>query len=262
MNNGVVKVPKIKYLYSVIVSVLYVIIIAVFADKFDMKSSVIPFVIMAVYDIINVILVKNASPRECFKLFLTSVLTVFVLYKVVSVFGIVNTYNDDGFFSDTESNFYFLFDAMMVINMVSTFIFLVFLRFMMLRRSIKTISKTSLKRFAVCVTVLCIISVGDLLLWNFAEPYENEFLDYVSTYSYEKWVNYPNKRITMFPDFEKNHGIKGMEQSKVEEFIGKPETEYGYEMGYDKNGHNILVITYKDGIVQEYKIIQLKQNNE
>lgn len=262
MADNVVKVPKIRYLYSVIISVVFVTVIAVFADKLDMKSSMLPFVFMAAYDIANVLLVRRAAPRECFKLFMASVLTVFMIYKIISVFGIVNTYNDDGFFSDTESNFYFLFDLMMVINMVSTFFFLVFLRFMMSKQSIKNISKTSVKRFAVCAVILCLLAICDLLLWNFAKPYEDKFLDYVSTYSAEKWEKYPNKRIDMFADFEKNHSLDGMEKSEVEKLLGKPETDEGYEMGYDKNGHNILAVFYKDGAVTEYKIIQIKNKEK
>ncbi len=262
MTENVAKVSKIKYLYSVIISVVFVTVIAVFADRMDMKSSMLPFILMAAYDIANVLLVRRAAPRECFKLFMTSVLTAFVIYKIISVFGIINTYNDDGFFSDTESNFYFLFDVMMVINMVSTFFFLVFLRFMMSKQSIKNISKISVKRFAVCAVILCLLAICDLLLWNFSKPYEDKFLDYVSTYSVEKWEKYPNKRIDMFDDFEKNHELSGMKKEDVEALLGKPETDEGYELGYDKNGHNILAVLYKDGAVAEYKIIQVNKNKE
>ena len=260
--NDVVKVSKLNYLYSAIASVIFVVIIAVFSEKMDVTSSYIPFLLIAAYDIFNIILVRRASPRECFKLFMMSVLIVFGIYKIITVFGIVNTFNDDGFFADYESNFYFIFDIMMVVNMVSTFFFLVFMRFMLSRQSIKNISKISVKRFVICTVILCFLAIGDLLLWNMAKPYEDKFLEYVSTYSPEKWEKYPSKRIDMFEDFEKSNDLHGMKKEDVEKILGEPELDEGYEMGFDKNGHNVLAIVYKDGTVAEYKIIQIKKKEQ
>ena len=254
--NDIKKPGFLTYLYAFLTAVLLAVFLFVFSNLVDSTGSVVPFIIITVFDIANVVIVHKHRPRDCFGPFIISVLTFYLLYKIVAVTSTVAMYKADGFLTDGEFSHSYGLDVLMVSLMLSTYIFSVFLRFALSRQKLKMVSKVSVKRFVLGLLLLCVLGTVSLISWKIAEPYKNEYLDYVSTFSAEKWAHFPDSRINMFYDFETKYQLVGLDKSAVLNLLGNPEMSDDdtdcYKMGDSSQGHHTLKIKYENGTVLSY----------
>lgn len=252
------KLKKINYFYAFLIALVFAGVLFVFANKLDVNSSVVPFVLVTLFDIANVINVRRAAPRDCFVPFFVSSLTVFVLYKIVSVSSFLGMMESDGFLTDGEFAHSYGLDILMGSLVISSFIFNVILRFFISKQKLRNISRVSRRRFGITFGGLILIFALSVASWSLAAPYKEEYLDYVSTFSSEKWEAFPQSRINMYEDFEKNYGSTVFSADKIAELLGEPDFEeenaYGYYLGDNENGHNKLYIKFEGDWVSSYEL--------
>lgn len=248
----------ITYLYSALVALLFAVLLFVFSNLVDTESSIVPFVLLTVYDIVNVILVRKFKPSYCFAPFAVSVITFFLLYKVVGVSSVISMYNADGFLSDGEFAHSYGLDILMVSMVISTYIFSVFIRFVLSKQKLRKVSKSSVRKFFAYLCVIVLVGVSSILSWKIAEPYKDAYLKHVSTFSTDKWIAYPDSRVTMFEDFESNNSLTGMTKDEIIRLFGDPDSsdksEIVYKLGDSEKGHHKLVIELENDIVLSYNV--------
>ncbi len=253
MKNNFEKLKKTNYLYAFLIALVFAGVLFVFANKLDVNSSVVPFVLVTVFDIANVINVRRLAPRDCFFPFLVSSVTVFVLYKIVSISSFFNMLKSDGFLTDGEFAHSYGLDILMGSLVISSFIFNVALRFFLSKQKLRSISRISRRRFGVSFGALVLIFVVSIASWSMAAPYKEKYLEYVSTFSSQKWTQFPYSRINMYDDFAANYDLTAMSSDEVQEILGVPDETgdalYIYELGDNEAGHNKLYINFENDFV-------------
>ena len=249
-----VEFKKITYFYAFLTALAFALAIFVSANVVDVSSSFVPFLCLSIFDILNVFLVKKYAPRDCFGSFFISSISVYIFYKIVSLVSFFRMCSSDGFLTDGEFAHAYALDILMISLVISTFVFNVFMRFLVSKQKIKHISRESIKRFLICMAVFVVIGTISVFSWSYAKPMKDDFIKHVSTFSTEKWKTFPESRIRMFDNLTVNYKLDNMKKDDIVKLLGEPDVTENetmiYKLGDNEKGHNrIYIYTENDSSV-------------
>lgn len=245
---------KLKhYLLSAGTGAALLLILWIFSDAAE--GTTLPMTIMAVYLAALMLLSRKLTSWDAMKFSAVSQLVLFVGYKILSVFQVIQDYRQDGFLADYEVSPYQIMDLFFLLWITSVFLMTALIRFALARKKIRQIPGRTMKTIGVFLLVFVLLGMADMLSWKAAKPETEKLNRYCQTFSPEKWQMYAPKRELMLADFLAEY--RGISESELEELLGKPEQKEGYFVGYGGQGEMYASFVFEDGLLSDVNFVSL-----
>lgn len=218
------------------------------------QGSIAPSVLFALFVVAILLVNRKLPPAQAVYPYTVALTTFFLSYRIVGGYSLYQAVQNDGYLADFEVFDLKLMDGIFSVAVLLLFPLVLAIRFALSRQKVSGISKRSWKRAGISLLVLLLVIGGNWLAWGCTKPYTDDFDQYCTTFTVEKWEAYPEKRMLMLEDFQRQYPLIGKTEDEVTALLGLSQ-DGKYFLGNSSEGQQYLYLFLEAGVVQRTEIL-------